>query len=88
LRIGISGLVSASIFGRAECYHDEMKGKTDKAVENIDAILEGHFSSLPPRERARRERAFINAAKKIDVRAKQREQPKNADRPGEARRHA
>jgi hypothetical protein len=49
-----------------------MKGKTDKAVEKIDAILEGYFSSLPPSERARKERAFINAAKKIDVRAKSR----------------
>ena len=28
-----------------------MKGKTDKAVEKIDAILEGYFSSLPPSER-------------------------------------
>jgi len=65
-----------------------MKGKTDRAVEKIDAILEGHFSSLPPLERAQKERAFIKAAKKIDTRAKQREQPKSADRPGEARRHA
>jgi hypothetical protein len=24
-----------------------MKGKTEKAVQKIDAILEGHFSSLP-----------------------------------------
>jgi hypothetical protein len=65
-----------------------MKGKTDQAVENIDAILDGFFSSLPATERAQKERAFIKAAKKIDVRAKQREQPKNADRSGEARRHA
>jgi hypothetical protein len=65
-----------------------MKGKTDKAVEKIDAILEGYFSSLPPLERAKKERAFIRPAKKIDARARQREQPKNADRPGEARRHA
>jgi hypothetical protein len=60
-----------------------VKGKTDKAVEKIDAILEGYFSSLPPRELARKERAFINAAKKIDVRAKQPERPKSADRPGD-----
>ena len=38
------------------------KDKTGKAVEKIDAILEGHFSSLPPSERAQKERAFISAA--------------------------
>jgi hypothetical protein len=65
-----------------------MKGKTDKAVEKIDSILDGYFSSLPPAERARKEGAFIQAAKKIDTRAKQPARPKNADRPGEARRHA
>jgi hypothetical protein len=65
-----------------------MKGKLDKAVDKIDAILEAHLASLPPAERARREKAFIEVAKKIETRAKQPEQPKNAGRPGEARRHA
>jgi hypothetical protein len=65
-----------------------MKGKTDKAVEKIDAILEGYFSSLPPLERERKERAFAKSAKRIDTRAKQPEQPRNAGRPGEARRQA
>lgn len=44
-----------------------MKGKIDKAVETIDAILEGHFASLPPAERRKKEQAFIKAAKKIDT---------------------
>ena len=65
-----------------------MKGKTEQAVDKIDAILDSYFSSLPAPEREGKERAFIKAAKKIDTRAKQREQPKSADRPGEARRHA
>ncbi len=65
-----------------------MKGKTEKAVEKIDAILDGYFSSLPPAERAQKEGAFIKAAKKIDTRAKQPAQPKNAGRLGQVRRHA
>ena len=44
---------------RARCYGQNMKGNTDKAVEKIDAILEGYFSSLPPLGRAQKERAFI-----------------------------
>jgi hypothetical protein len=65
-----------------------MKGKMDKAVETIDAIIEGHFATLPPAERERKEQAFIKAAKKIDTRAKPRAQRGTADRPAEARRHA
>jgi hypothetical protein len=42
-----------------------MKGKTEKAVEKIDAILDGYFSSLPSAERARKEGAFIKAAKRL-----------------------
>jgi hypothetical protein len=49
-----------------------MKGKTEKAVEKIDAILDGYFSSLSPAERERKEGAFIKAA----------------DRLGQVRRHA
>jgi hypothetical protein len=64
-----------------------MKGKTEKAVEKIDAILDGYFSSLPPAERERKEGAFVKAAKKIDTRAKQPTQPKNADRSGQVGRH-
>lgn len=45
-------------------YYRVMKGKLDKAVGKVNAILEGHFASLPPAERERKERAFISAAKK------------------------
>lgn len=69
-----------------------MKGKTAKApekiVDKIDAILEAHFASLPPAERERRERAFINGAKKIDARAKRREQSGTSRPSAEVRRHA
>jgi len=74
--------------GAQKCYDRNVKGKTDKAVDRIDAILEGFFSSLPPAERERKEGAFIKTAKKIDTRAKRQEQPKNADRLGQVRRHA
>jgi hypothetical protein len=65
-----------------------MKGKTEGAVEKIDAILEGHFAALPPAERKRSEQAFIKTAKKVETRARRRERPGSADRPAEARRHA
>jgi hypothetical protein len=65
-----------------------MKGKLDKAVDKIDAILEAHFASLPPAARERKEQAFIRAAKKIDTRAKQQGQPRSADHPARAQRHA
>jgi hypothetical protein len=65
-----------------------MKGKLDKAVDKIDAILEAHFASLPPAQRKQRERAFIEVAKKVGTRAKLREQPESSDRPAPVRRHA
>jgi len=57
-----------------------MKGKLEKAVGKIDAILEGHFASLPAAERQRNEQAFIKAAKKIDTRAKRQSARPTVDR--------